>query len=316
MKNVLILGSTGSLGTQSLEVLANYPNNFKIIGLTCGTNKKLLAEQSQKFSVPNTLLGEAPESLIEQSDIIINVLPGTVGIKPSHQALNAGKILLLGNKESLVAGPLPASGRVIPLDSEHNAIYEIIQQNPNRKIAKITLPASGGPFWQRQNLDNITVKEALKHPSWKMGPKVTIESATLINKGFEIIEAHHLFDLPLEKIDAKIHSESQVHGLVTFEDGETLAYISPPDMREHIENALIRAINRIPKREIRPLKPDEFVFHPVPHGLLPGIKIVTAAYQKSPDKMLDFLQKEEKIIADFLNGKISFSGCFEMLIRE
>lgn len=325
MKNVVILGSTGSLGTQSIEVLEKYPNDFRIIGLSANTSKEILSSQVKDLEInPENIIftsidgEEALNDLasLKEADTVINVLSGTAGVEPTKVALEAGKTLLLGNKESLVAAGEEvmqlAGENIIPLDSEHNAIYEILQQNPNKLVKKIIIPCSGGPFFGQKDLSNVTAKQALAHPKWNMGKKVSIESATLLNKGLEIIEAHCLFNLPLEKIEALIHPECRIHGIVEFEN-EKIAYISNPDMREHIENALLRAINQAPKREIRPLGPNEFTLLPPDHETFPGIKIVTKAFSNDPKKMPQFLQKEEQLIDQFLKNEIKFTEIFEQL---
>jgi 1-deoxy-D-xylulose-5-phosphate reductoisomerase len=326
MKNVVILGSTGSLGTQSIEILQKYTNDFRIIGLSANTSKDVLNSQVKDLEInPENIIltsidgDQALDDLaaLEEADIIINVLSGTAGIEPTKAALRANKTLLLGNKESLVASGEEvmalAGENLIPLDSEHNAIYEIIQQNPGKTIKKITLPCSGGPFFGQKDLSNITADQALAHPKWKMGKKVSIESATLLNKGLEIIEAHYLFNIPLEKIEARIHPECQIHGIVEFEnDPQQIAYISPPDMREHIENALLRSINQTPQREIRPLEQNEFTLHTPDHETFPGIKIVTEAFNKDRTKMPQFLRNEENQINKFLQSEISFTQIYEI----
>lgn len=327
MKNVVILGSTGSLGTQSIEILQKYTNDFRIIGLSANTSKDVLSSQVKDLEInpENIILTsiDGDQSLndlaaLQDADIIINVLSGTAGIEPTKAALRANKTLLLGNKESLVAAGeevMALAGKnLIPLDSEHNAIYEILQHNPGKDIKKITLPCSGGPFFGQKDLSNVTADQALAHPKWKMGKKVSIESATLLNKGLEIIEAHYLFNLPLEKIQARIHPECQIHGIVEFEnDPQQIAYISPPDMREHIENALLRAINQTPQREIRPLETNEFTLHTPDHETFPGIKIVTEAFANDPSKMPQFLQKEEDLIDQFLANQIKLPKLLELL---
>ncbi len=328
MKNVVILGSTGSLGTQSIEILQKYPNDFRIIGLSANTSKEVLNSQVKDLEInPENIIltsldGEdAMNELasLEEADIVINVLSGTAGIEPTSSALRANKTLLLGNKESLVAAgeevmKLATPEQLIPLDSEHNAIYEIIRQNPGKTIKKIIIPCSGGPFFGQKDLSNITAEQALAHPKWRMGKKVSIESATLLNKGLEIIEAHYLFNLPLEKIEAQIHPECQIHGIVEFEnDPNPHAYISEPDMREHIENALLRAINQAPQSRTRIIQPNEFILLPPDHKTFPGIKIVTEAFNRDRTKMQQFLKKEESLIDQFLQNEIEFTQIFDLL---
>jgi 1-deoxy-D-xylulose-5-phosphate reductoisomerase len=327
MKKIVILGVTGTLGTQTLEILEKYPKHFEIIGLCANTNKELLQKQAKKFKIPqkNIVLAskDGKEKVnklaqLQEADIIINVLSGLAGINPTIAALKAKKTVLLGNKESLVAKGKEimklTKNNLIPLDSEHNAIFEILKKFPNKKIKRIILPCSGGPFLNKtkKELEKVTPAQALNHPKWKMGKKVTIESATLINKGLEIIEAHYLFNLPLSKITVAIHPECQIHGIVEFTD-KNVAYLAPPDMRKHIENALCHTANLpTPPREIRSLKPNEFTFQKPPKHL-PGIKIILKAFKKSPSNMTAFLKKEESIINQFLQGQIKFAEIFGLL---
>lgn len=366
MLNVVILGSTGSLGIQTLEVLNKYQKHFRIVSLSANTQEKLLNKQAKKFKVKNIILASRDGekaikclAALKEADIIINLLSGISGIGPSLAALKAGKILILGNKESLfVEGKkimklvLPpraimrtsVPGRtpfLIPLDSEHNAIFEIIQkiqketfkkELPPPKIKKIILPCSGGPFYgkTKAQLKNVTPAQALRHPKYKMGKKISIESATLLNKGLEIIEAHHLFNLPLSKIETRLHRNCTIHGAVEFEFSKrstvTYAYFSKPDMREHIENALFRAQtgsgDKSPtrahiKRKIFPLTPaGAKTLKPLIPGPLKGIKIILAAYKKfknNPAKLKNFLSREQKAIQTLIEGKIKFTDIFNIL---
>lgn len=326
MNKVIILGSTGSLGSQTIEVLNKYPESFELIGLLANESTAKLKEQGYKYPAATLALAGRGEKLdLKKADIIINVLPGMAGIEPSLEALRLEKTLLLGNKESLVAEGAQIKtllsknllSRLIPLDSEHNAIYEILKyiekERPGFELESITLPCSGGPLLNAPSLDQVTPAQALAHPRWSMGPKVSLESATLINKGLELLEAYYLFDLPLEKIRVKIHPECQVHGMLNAKNGEMLAYLSSPDMREHIENALCRAIGLDPPaREIRPLGPDEFAFQEVPASL-PGIQTVLTHFKKAPQSMKRFLQKEEEVLKRFLAQEISFLQIYKEL---
>jgi len=315
----VILGSTGSLGTQTIEVLKRFKDDFKIIGLSANTSEELLKEQAgvlkiseenivlaSKFSGNVLMLATHPDA-----DIIVNVLSGTAGIEPTKAALRFEKTLLLGNKESIVADgkevmSLAKPGQIIPLDSEHNAIFEILKANPGKTIKKITIPCSGGPFFgkTKEELAHLTVADALKHPKWNMGAKISLESALLINKGLEIIEAHYLFNLPLEKIDTKIHPECQIHGIVEFNEvAIPQAYVSAPDMREHIENAFLHVLCKaIDSRRVQDL-PGTYRLHSADHKTFPGIKIVLDTFKNNPSKMREFLEKEEKIIQQALEEK-------------
>ncbi|MFH1218555.1 MAG: 1-deoxy-D-xylulose-5-phosphate reductoisomerase, partial [Candidatus Peregrinibacteria bacterium] len=312
-KNIVLLGSTGSLGRQALQVIQEYPKHFKILALSARKNLALLKKQTQKFH-PN--YASPPKSLtylaaLPQADIIINALSGTAGIAPRLTAVKAKKTLLLANKESIVSEGKKLKN-AIPLDSEHNAIHEILKLHPDSEIDYIVLPCSGGPFLKNKNLANITPQKALHHPKWKMGPKISIESATLINKGLEIIEAHYLFNLPISKIKVHIHPQAQIHGIVKFaHKPQPIAYFASPDMREHIENALLQTINKTKKRTIRRLPKTFTPAPPPPH--LKGIDLVLNAFKKNPKKMKTFLKKEETVIHNFLKNKISFEEIFKKL---
>jgi len=325
MQKVVILGSTGSLGVQALEVLEKYKKYFQVIALSANTNKSLLETQAKKFKVQKKVLTSFSNAAalsglasLENADIVINVLSGVSGINPSLVALKAGKILILGNKESLVAEGKKmmtlASGRLLPLDSEHNAIFEILQKFPEKKIEKIFLPCSGGPFYQKskKELKNISVSAALAHPRWNMGPKISIESATLINKGLEIIEAHFLFNLPFSKIAAFYHPQAQIHGAVKFKNEKLLtAYVSNPDMREHLENTLLRAAKLLPPpRKFQKILPSSL--KKISTKILKGIPLVLNFFKKYPQKMKQFLSREEKNIQKFLQGKIKFLEIFKI----
>lgn len=324
MKKIVILGSTGSLGTQTLEVLEKYKSYFKIIGLSANKNAELLKKQAKKFKVKKTVLASKEGfkkilSLIPNADIVINVLSGIAGITPSIEALKQEKILLLGNKESLVAEGKKimelAKNNLIPIDSEHNAIYEILKSFPEEKYEKIILPCSGGPFYKKtkNELKNITANQALNHPYWEMGAKISLESAALINKGFEIIEAHYLFNISLKNIEVKIHQGCILHGAVKFKD-KTIVYLAKPDMKEPIENAVLRSINLpIPKRKICEANLEEFTLSPLKKSPLLGISIVLNFFKKNPNKMKNFLKKEEQTLKKFLNGEISFLEIFKEL---
>ena len=333
MQNIVILGSTGSLGTQALEVLEKYKEHFRVIGLSANVNKDLLEKQAKKWKVKASVLSStsSADSLVtlatlKNADIIINVLSGIVGINSSLAALKAGKILLLGNKESLIAEgkkimklavktPSHDSTRLLPLDSEHNAIFEILQKFPHKKVEKIILSCSGGPFYKKTKaqLKNITVADALSHPRWNMGPKISIESATLINKGLELVEAHFLFNFPLSKISAIYHPESQIHGAVKFKGEKFLtAYVSNPDMREHIENALLRAAGLPPlSRNLKKILASSL--SKISTKTLPGIPLVLNFFKKNPTKMRKFLQHEEKVIKKFLENKIGFLDIYRFI---
>lgn len=324
-KKIVVLGSTGSLGVQTLELLKKYRKYFEVVGLSANKNLKLLKKQAGKFKVKDIILTAKDGSkkiskLISLGDVVVNVISGVGGIGPTEFALKAGKILLLGNKESLVADGqktinLAKHNQIIPIDSEHNAIYEILKKYPNLKVEKIILPCSGGPFANKtqKQLMSVTANQALNHPKWKMGKKISLESATLINKGLEIIEAHYLFGLPLRKILVVLHPQCLIHGMVKFKE-KTIGYFGRNDMREHIENALAHVANLPPiKRNIHTLNSAKFKFDKISKLKLPGIEVVLNAFRRNHRSLKKFLIKEEKVLEKFLANKISFLDIFKAL---
>lgn len=269
MKKITVLGSTGSIGTQSLEVIKAHPDRFRVEALTCGKNKKKLEEQIEKFrpafavtereedahdlmrKFPRTEFSWGEKGLIEAAeggcDMVLNALMGMRGLAPTYAAIQAGKDIALANKETLVAGgelvmdaAAKAGVKLLPVDSEHSAIFQCLEGNQNRPVKKILLTASGGPFrgYTKEQLENVTLAQALKHPKWKMGAKITIDSATMMNKGLEVIEARWLFDVEAEKIQILVHPQSIVHSAVEFMDNSVIAQLGVPDMRIPISLAL------------------------------------------------------------------------------
>ncbi|MFH1006704.1 MAG: 1-deoxy-D-xylulose-5-phosphate reductoisomerase [Candidatus Latescibacterota bacterium] len=272
MKRILILGSTGSIGTSTLDVMDCFPHRFSVAGLSAGRNAGLLLEQAKRYR-PNAVAIEdmeavpalrtalmplgirvfgGPEGLLEligetQADIALNALVGAAGLLPTMEAIARGMDVALANKESLVmAGALVVAqvraqgANLFPVDSEHSAIWQCLAGSDHRAIRRLILTASGGPFvdWPAKQMDRIRPKDALSHPTWNMGPKVTVDSATMMNKGLEVIEAHWLFDVAPDRIEVMIHRQSIVHSLVEYVDGSTMAQLSPPDMRLPIQVAL------------------------------------------------------------------------------
>lgn len=250
LRRVLVLGSTGSIGTQTLDIARANPERFMIVGLSAGRNQGLLAEQAAEFDLPQraTALGvQDAERLIREvpADVIVNGITGSVGLGPTLAALETGATLALANKESLIVGAplvrqLARPGQIVPVDSEHSAIAQCLSGGTRGEVSRLILTASGGPFRgkSRAELDAVTPADALAHPTWNMGRVVTTNSATLVNKGLEMIEANVLFDVPFDRIDVVIHPTSMVHSMVEFTDGATIAQVSTPDMRLPIALAL------------------------------------------------------------------------------
>jgi 1-deoxy-D-xylulose-5-phosphate reductoisomerase len=266
VRRILIVGSTGSIGTQALDVVER-SDELELVGLAAASSWEPLLAQAGRFGVPRVALADGdaaaraaehssievlagPEGLVElitetDCDLVLNALVGSAGLGPTVAALGEGIDLALANKESLVVGGelvialAEATGaELIPVDSEHSALYQLIRNEPPGTLERLVLTASGGPFRGRTDLDAVTRDEALAHPTWDMGGKITIDSATLMNKGLELIEAHHLFGVPYERLDVVVHPQSIVHALVHLNDGASLAHLGYPDMRVPISYAL------------------------------------------------------------------------------
>jgi 1-deoxy-D-xylulose-5-phosphate reductoisomerase len=270
LKKISILGATGSIGTQTLDILREHPSEFKLVSISIGKNldlarKMILEFQPELVSVQeyqdcHTLKAEFPttkftygdEGLVEvavypSADILVNAVIGSVGLNPTLQAIEAGKTIAIANKETLVtAGHLVMEAAekngvaLLPVDSEHSAIFQCLQGEKEKNIERLILTASGGSFRDRtrKELEGVTVREALNHPNWSMGAKITIDSATMMNKGLEVIEAHWLYNMPYDKIDVLLHKESIIHSMVEFHDSSIIAQLGTPDMRVPIQYAL------------------------------------------------------------------------------
>jgi len=241
MRDVIVLGSTGSIGVQALQVIAANPERFRVVGLAAGSNRALVQAQALAHDVEHVALGaEAAAQLVRDvgCDVVLNGITGSVGLAPTLAALRAGRILALANKESLIVGgslvtSLAEPGQIVPVDSEHSALAQALLAGERHEVRRLVLTASGGPFRgrTRAELADVTPGEALAHPTWDMGKVITTNSSTLVNKGLEIIEAHLLFDVPYDRIEVTVHPQSIVHSMVEFVDGSTIAQCSPPDMR-------------------------------------------------------------------------------------
>jgi 1-deoxy-D-xylulose-5-phosphate reductoisomerase len=241
MRRVLILGSTGSIGTQALDVIRSRRDTFEVVGLAAGSDRDGVAAQAAEFGVEHTAFGaDEAEQLVRtvDADVVLNGITGSVGLGPTLAALETGRTLALANKESLIVGgelvtALAGPGQIVPVDSEHSAIAQALRSGSPSEVRRLVLTASGGPFRGRQrgDLRDVTPAQALAHPTWDMGRVVTTNSATLVNKGLEVIEAHLLFGVDFDDIDVVVHPQSIVHSMVEFIDGSTIAQASPPDMR-------------------------------------------------------------------------------------
>ena len=270
-RELVILGSTGSIGVQALEIVDANPDLFTVLAISAaGSNPDLIINQAKKYKVkvvgvtknadvvraalPGVQVIDGPNASTEIAamtcDVVLNAITGSIGLAPTLAALDAGNRVALANKESLVAGgdlviSKAKEDQLLPVDSEHSAIWQALIGEKKSEISKLILTASGGPFRDREDLSQVTLAEALAHPTWAMGPVVTINSASLMNKGLEIIEAHYLFGIPYSQIEAVIHPQSVVHSMVEFIDGSTIAQGSPPNMKGPISLA-INFPNRVP----------------------------------------------------------------------
>jgi 1-deoxy-D-xylulose-5-phosphate reductoisomerase len=333
-KGVAVLGSTGSIGTTALRVLDRQRQRFRVTALTANSNSALLREQARLFSPAFVGMvesgGDADEAwksgtdaLISAAtrddvDIVLNAIVGAAGLDATLAALESGKRVALANKETLViAGDLvraacaSGSGEVIPVDSEHSAILQCITGHPSSEVKRVVLTASGGPFrdWSAERLGSATVEDALRHPTWRMGRKITIDSATLANKALEVIEAHFLFALPYERIEVVVHPQSVVHSFVEFIDGSVVAQMSVPTMELPVLYALTHpervADDGVPAFD--PVKLSPMTFEPVDHERFPALRLGISAGVAGGAAPAVFNAANECAVAAFLAGKIAFA---------
>ena len=343
---VAVMGSTGSIGTQTLEIIKDHPNEFEVIALGAAKSVELLVEQAKKYE-PRTVAISEPslekelrqklppridvisgsEALADSSstaDVVINGVVGFAGLPITIAALKAGKRLGLANKESLIAaGPLIQKFRstegaeLIPVDSEHCAIHQCLGLNTTQEdIKNIVLTASGGPFrgFSNESLRSVSIEDALSHPTWDMGPKITVDSSTLMNKGLEVIEAHELFGVPYESIEVVIHPQSIVHSMVTFADGATLAQMSNPDMRLCIAYALTYP-DRIndPFGEIDWTQMIELNFEPPDQTSFPCLNIAYEAGRQKGTAPAWLNAANEEAVSAFLSGQLLWQEISEVI---
>ena len=330
---VLILGSTGSIGTQALDVIAANPDRFEVVGLAAGGgNPGLLARQRAETGVTNIAVADdaaaaqvgdvtyagpdAVTRLVEntEADVVLNALVGALGLKPTLAALATGARLALANKESLVAGgPLVLKaakpGQIVPVDSEHSAMAQCLRGGTPDEVAKIVLTASGGPFrgWTAERLEDVTPEQAGAHPTWSMGPMNTLNSASLVNKGLELIETHLLFGIPYDRIEVVVHPQSIVHSMVTFTDGSTLAQASPPDMKLPIALALGWP-SRVPQAALACdfTTASTWEFEPLDAAVFPAVELAREAGRKGGCLTAVYNAANEEAAEAFLAGRIRF----------
>lgn len=333
MPNVVILGSTGSIGTQTLDVLRSLPE-FKVLGLAAGSNHELLKKQigefkpqfaniakpdkarelAEEFSIP---VYSETEQLVEmvtdpRCDIVVVAVVGAMGLQPTLAALKAGKRVALANKETLVAGGhliMEYQEQIIPIDSEHSALWQLFWGRNKKDVAQIVLTASGGPFRAYDgDLENISIEQALAHPRWNMGGKISIDSATLMNKGLEVIEAHWLFGFSYDQIDVVVHPESIVHSLIRLNDGALLAHLGTTDMRLPIQYALthpdvlsssVEALDLVATGQLN--------FEAVNHERFPCLGLAYEAGRAGGAKPIALNASNEEAVWAFLAGKIKFT---------
>jgi 1-deoxy-D-xylulose-5-phosphate reductoisomerase len=326
MRRVIILGSSGSIGTQALDVIRANRDRFEVVGLSVGSNRALMLDQAREFGVTNLAVGhDESEALVRSldADVVLNGITGSVGLGPTLAALETGKTLALANKESLIVGgslvtSLAKPGQIVPVDSEHSAIAQSLASGTHTEVRRLVLTASGGPFRgrSRESLVDVTPAEALAHPTWDMGLVVTTNSSTLVNKGLEVIEAHLLFDIPFDRIDVTVHPQSIVHSMVEFVDGSTIAQASPPDMKLPISLGLDWP-HRVAGVGV-PLdwtKAQSWTFEPLDDEAFPAVwlaKQVGTAGQTFPAV---FNAANEQAVKAFHAGKVGYLDILSIISR-
>lgn len=326
MKRIIVLGSTGSIGTQALEIIASNPDKFEVAGLVANRNSELLDQQAMKFGVPQekAVIGaDAAVKLIEntEADVVLNGITGSVGLKPTIAALKTGKRLALANKESLIVGghlvtALAAPGQIVPVDSEHSALAQCLLSGSRSEVAKLILTASGGPFrgFTKEQLAQVTPAQALKHPTWNMGKVVTTNSANMVNKGLEIIEAHLLFGVPFDQIAVTVHPQSVVHSMVEFVDGSIIAQCSPPDMKLPIALGLtwpdrIESVSA----PVDFTKSHSWQFEPLDENVFIAVALARQVGKAGSTYPAVYNASNEEAVEAFHQGKISFTAITEII---
>lgn len=321
MKKLLVLGCTGSIGSQTLDIARNMKDDFTVVGITAGHRRDELEKLCKEFGCPGSLYEdegiEGLQKLAEScgADIAVNGIAGAAGLRPSAIVLEAGMNLALANKETVVmAWPLiqalaKKKGRsIIPVDSEHSAVFNLIHQSGKDNISQIVITASGGPFreYTDAQLESVTVEQALHHPTWNMGPKITIDSATLANKGLEVIEACRLFDMPTERVKVVVHPQSLIHSLVRTKDGMLYAQISNPDMRHPILGALTWPVNKENYLAEFDLAGHTMTFYPPRMDSFPMLRLAYSCAKAGKSYTTAFNAANEVAVAAFVARKCSF----------
>lgn len=354
MKGVAVLGSTGSIGESALAVLRRHPDRFRVVALTAGSNAERLAQQAEEFrpqfvglvngaqtnrrsgdwlgtsSVRLCAYSSSSECLIEaathqSADIVLNAVVGFAGLDATLAALRAGKRVALANKESLVtAGPLvleaarSGGGEIVPVDSEHSAVLQCLAGSRSAP-GRLVLTASGGPFrtWDADRIASATVEEALRHPTWRMGSKISVDSATLVNKALEIIEAHYLFGLPYDRLDVVVHPQSVVHAFVEFEDGSVLAQLGVPSMELPILYALTwpDRVGDAGTRRFDPVATGSLTFEPVRRDVFRGFSVGVEMGRRGGSAPTVFNAANEAAVEAFLAGAVPFGRIAELIER-
>ncbi|MBF4765974.1 1-deoxy-D-xylulose-5-phosphate reductoisomerase [Nocardioides islandensis] len=316
-RRVVVLGSTGSVGTQALDVVRANPDRFRVVGLTAGgSNQELFDAQVAEWRPAYSGLGEeaSVEAAAMDCDVVLNAITGAVGLRPTLAALDAGTTLALANKESLIIGGPVVSGRakpgqIVPVDSEHSALAQCLRGGTADEVRRLVLTASGGPFRGRtfDQLADVTVEDALAHPTWSMGPVVTINSATLVNKGLEVIEAHLLFGIPFDRIEVVVHPTSVVHSMVEFVDGSTLVQASPPTMLIPIALGLAWP-DRLPDTAppVDWTKPETWEFFPLDDEAFPSVALARDAGSAGGTAPAVYNAANEVAVEAFRAGRLEF----------
>ena len=343
-RNVVLLGATGSIGESTLRVIRKHKDRLKLIGISAHQQGEKLCQIAHEFGVKNVHLGHEQDiredlpaetnfstgsdglnelAALEQADLVVVAVVGAAGLAPTLAALEAGKDVVLANKESLVVGgelvmetARRTGAKILPADSEHNGVFQCLHGQPEKSLDSIILTASGGPFrdFSVEQLSSVTPEQALKHPNWSMGPKITVDSATMANKGLELIEAHWLFGLPAERLKVVIHPPSLVHAIVQFKDGCTLAQMSPPSMTFALQNALLFP-DRMEGVEqgLDFNQPLELSFSPPSPDKYPCLKLAQDCLAKGGTAPLVFNAANEVAVAAFLRNQIGFTEISDII---